>query len=130
MRARINPNRDSLDAPEYLIISEGKNKSATHTPRKELYPSRKCFPVLKYGVSGDAPSEFHLTNSKISSLLSNSVVVKDPASVQDPSKKILTKDLIQEWPVKGIQTYDLNLSSLPHKLEKRVLKPKELYKYS
>lgn len=83
---------------------------------------------MRYGVSADTPAEFHTTHSRVSTAIEKCILSKDPAYNPDSNQKILTKDQIKNWPVKSIQTFDLDLASIPHTYETRPVPAKEIYR--
>ena len=128
MSRKKNPNQESPDIADYLNLSKGRYyEKSSIDPINNNLPSRRCFPTLKYGISGDAPNEFHTKNATINLLLTNSILHKDPA-MKSKSKDSPSKNPFDGYPIKSIQTYDISNTLIPIKQETRSAKPKSLYK--
>ncbi len=125
MTQRRNPNEGSTNLPNYLRVSTERHKSSSPSSRS----SKKVFPQLRHGVSPDAPIEFHNKNSILALSSAKSILLEDPAVKHEKPKKVLGKDKLSEWPMKYIYTTALDIEHIPHKIERKSVRPKELYEY-
>ena len=119
-------NDESFDFPRYLSTAKDKQTKDDAREVRSREVSRKCFPTQKNGVSADAPAEFQTRNSLIAKSSMRPVLVNDPAVKQGAPQKILTKELIKEWPFQFIYTNNID-QVVPHKFEMKPVKPQEVY---
>ena len=127
MSEKRRANDESMDFPRYLTTTRDRQSRDGSREVKSRVVSRKCFPTQKNGVSADAPAEFQTKNSLVAKSNMRSVLVNDPAVKQEVPQKILTKELIKEWPFQFIYTNNID-QVVPHKFEMKAVKPQEVYK--
>lgn len=127
MSEKRRANDESMDFPRYLTTTRDRQSRDGSREVKSREVSRKCFPTQKNGVSADAPAEFQTKNSLVAKSNMRSVLVNDPAVKQEVPQKILTKELIKEWPFQFIYTNNID-HVVPHKFEMKAVKPQEVYK--
>jgi len=126
MNEKRRANDESLDFPRYLSTARDRQKIDASREVRSREVSRKCFPTQKNGVSADAPAEFQTKNSLVAKSNMRSILVNDPAVKQEAPQKVLTKELIKEWPFQFIYTNNID-QVVPHKFEMKPVKPHEIY---
>jgi len=128
MSQRRNPNAGSGDLPNYLTISTEKTSQASPTRSNRFSPTKRPFPQLKYGISPDAPTEFHNRHSLTAITTAKPILINEPLGKHEYTPIIQNGDPMMQWPMKNTQTGNIDNAPIYHKFETKPIKPKELYK--